>query len=216
MATVVIEARKRDKSGTRNARQYRREGLVPGVFYIDGKEAVPLLFDAKNLSNFLSHTRGLVELEISGEKAALECVLKEVQYHPVTDEPLHVDFLGVKMDEKIEIQVPLILKGTPEGVKTGGILEHLVRQLTIECFPGNIPNILEVDVSGLAVGKSVRVGDLKYENIAILNDPNETVALVELPKAAISELEEMPQEAEITEPEVIGKGKEAEEQEEQE
>lgn len=216
MATVMIEARKRDKSGTRNARQYRREGLVPGVFYIDGKEAVQLLFDAKNLSNFLNHTRGLVELEIAGEKAARECVLKEVQYHPVTDEPLHVDFLGVKMDEKIEIQVPLILKGTPEGVKTGGMLEHLVRQLTIECFPGNIPNVLEVDVSGLAVGKSVRVGDLKYENITILNDPNETVALVELPKAAISELEEMPQEAEITEPEVIGKGKESEEQEERE
>ncbi len=216
MATVVIEARKRDKSGTRNARQYRREGQVPGVFYIDGKEAVQLLFDAKNLSNFLNHTRGLVELDIAGEKTARECVLKEVQYHPVTDEPLHVDFLGVKMDEKIEIQVPLVLKGTPEGVKTGGMLEHLVRQLTIECFPGYIPNVLEVDVSSLVVGKSVRVGDLKYENITILNDPNETVALVELPKAAISELEEMPQEAEITEPEVIGKGKETEEQEERE
>lgn len=215
MATVVIEANTRDNSGSSNARRYRREGKVPGVFYMDGNKSVSLLFDAKKLSYFLSHAHGLVDLAISGESSAHKCILKDVQYHPVSDEPLHVDFLGVKMGEKIKISVSLVLKGAPEGVKAGGILEHLLRDVEIECLPINIPHHLEVDVSGLAVGKSIHVGDLSYQNIVILNDPGETIALVELPKAAISEMEEILEPGqEPAEPEVIGKGKQEEEEEE--
>jgi len=216
MSAVVIEAQKRDESGSSNARRYRREGKVPGVFYISGSEAVHLLFDAKQLTYFLNHAHGLVDLEITGEKSAFKCVLKEVQYHPVNEEPLHVDFLGVKMGEKIQLAISLVLRGTPEGVKTGGgILEQVLRELDIECLPKDIPDHLEVDVSHIDVGKSVHVSDLEFENITILNDPTETIALVELPKAAISEMEEIEEaEEEITEPEVIGKGKQEEEEEE--
>jgi large subunit ribosomal protein L25 len=217
MAAVVIEAEKRESSGSGNARKYRRAGKVPGVFYIDGKDSISLLFEHKKLSYFLSHAHGLVDLEISGEKAALKCVLKEVQYHPVTDEPIHVDFLGVKMGEKIQLSVPLILRGTPEGIKAGGILEHLIRELEIECLPKDIPDNLEVDVSGLSVGKSLHVRDLQFENILILSDPGETIALVELPRVQITEVEEVAEvEEELEEPEVIGKGKQEEEEEEQE
>lgn len=216
MATVVIEASTRDNVGSSNARRYRREGKVPGVFYIGGNKSVSLLFDAKKLSYFLNHAHGLVDLEISGESSAHKCILKDVQYHPVSDEPLHVDFLGVKMGERIKISVSLVLKGSPEGVKAGGILEHLLREVELECLPINIPHHLEVDVSGLAVGKSIHVGDLSYENIVILNDPSETIALVELPKAAISEMEEILEPGqEPTEPEVIGKGKQEETEEEE-
>lgn len=215
MAAVVIEAQKRDVSGTRNARRYRREGKVPGVFYIGGSEAVHLLFDAKQLTYFLNHAHGLVDLEVSGEKSPFKCVLKDVQYHPVNEEPLHVDFLGVRMGEKLQLSISLVLRGTPEGVKSGGILEQVIRELEIECLPKDIPDHLEFDVSHLGVGKSVHVEDLQFENVTILNDPNDTIALVELPKAAISEMEEIGEaEEEITEPEVIGKGKQEEEEEE--
>lgn len=216
MSAVVIEAQKRDESGSNNARRYRRAGKVPGVFYIEGSETVHLLFDAKQLTYFLNHAHGLVDLEISGEESAVKCVLKDVQYHPVNEEPLHVDFLGVKMGEKIQLAISLVLRGTPEGVKTeGGILEQVIRELDIECLPKDIPDHLEVDVSHIEVGKSVHVSELSFENITILNDPTETIALVELPKAVISEMEETEEaEEEIMEPEVIGKGKQEEEEEE--
>jgi large subunit ribosomal protein L25 len=217
MAAVVIEAKKREEIGSGNARKFRREGKVPGVFYIDGQDSIPILFDHKELNYFLNHAHGLVDLEISGEKAPLKCVLKEVQYHPVTEEPLHVDFLGVKMGEKIQLSVPLVLRGTPEGLKAGGILEHLIRELEVECLPKDIPDNLEVDVSGLSVGKSIHVGDLQFENVLILDDPGETVALVEMPRVQVSEVEEVAEMGEEPEePEVIGKRKQEEEQEEQE
>lgn len=216
MAAVVIEAQKRDVGGSRNARRYRREGKVPGVYYIGGNEAVHLLFDAKQLTYFLNHAHGLVDLEVSGEKSPFKCVLKDVQYHPLNEEPLHVDFLGVKMGEKLQLSVPLVLRGTPDGVKLGGILEHVIRELDIECLPKDIPDHLEFDVSHLGLGKSVHVEDLKFENVTILNDPSETIALVELPKVAITEVEKVEEAGEeIMEPEVIGKGKQEEEEEEE-
>jgi large subunit ribosomal protein L25 len=215
MSAVVIEAQKRDETGSRNARRYRREGKIPGVFYIDGGEAVHLWFDAKQLTYFLNHAHGLVDLEVSGDKSALKCVLKDVQYHPVNEEPLHVDFLGVKMGEKLQLSISLVLRGTPEGVKSGGILEHMIRELDIECLPKDIPNHLEYDISHMDLGDAIHVKDLAYDNITILNDPSETIALVELPKVTVSEVEEIEEtEEEMMEPEVIGKGKQEEEEEE--
>ena len=191
----VIEAKPREKSGSKAARQYRREGLIPGVFYSHGEDAISLAFDSLQLTNFLSHTHGLLDLQIEGEKKPRKCVLKDVQYDPLTDQVIHVDLLGVKMGEKLQVAVPLVLTGTPLGIKQGGILEHLTREVEIECMPRHLPNQLEVDISNLAVGQSIQIKDLAFENITILNDPNETVALVELPKAAISAEEALAEEA---------------------
>ncbi len=186
MAIEVIEAQVREQSGTPSARRYRREGKIPGVFYYHGEEAVPLLFDSFQVSHFLSETHGLLDLQIEGEKQPRKCVIKEIQYDPLSDSIIHLDLMGVTMGEKVQVSVPLILTGTPEGVKQGGILEHLTRDVEIECLPRHLPNQLEVDVSSLTVGESIQIKDLAFENVTILNDPNETVALVELPKAAIA------------------------------
>jgi large subunit ribosomal protein L25 len=208
---AVIEAKKRDLVGKKSAKNYRNEGYIPGVYYFHGNEAVSLLFDAKKLTQLLMGHRGLIDLKIEDEKEPLKCFLKDFQQDPVTDTPIHVDFQGVKMGEKIIIEVPLVVKGTPVGVKAGGIMEHITRDLEIECLPKDLPEILEVDVSQLEIGDSIHINDLNYENIRILNDPDDTVILVEAPRIVV---EEEVVEEELTEPELIGEEKEGEEEEE--
>ncbi|RMI09638.1 MAG: 50S ribosomal protein L25 [Calditrichaeota bacterium] len=213
MATVAVEAKRRDLKGSRNARRLRREGWVPGVFYLHGEAPIPLQFDFKALSHFVQHGHGLVDLKIEGEKSPRKCVLKEVQYHPVTDDIIHVDFQGVIMGEKIQVTVPLVLTGTSKGVKEGGILEHLIHEIDIECFPKDIPEALEVDISHLGLGDALHVKDLHFENVTILEEPDLTIAVVEAPRVAVEEAV-TEEEEEITEPEVIGAKKEEEEAEE--
>lgn len=209
---VLIEAQKRDLVGKKNAKNYRREGYIPGVYYFHGNEAVPLLFEAMKLKQLLSGTRALIDLKIEGQKEPLKCFLKDYQQDPLTDEPIHIDFQGVKMGEKITLEVPLILRGTPIGVKTGGIVEHLIRELEVECLPSHLPEFLEIDISNMDIGDSIHISDLSFENIRILNDAEETVVLVETPRIVVEE--EVAEEEELAEPEVIGEEKEGEEGEE--
>jgi large subunit ribosomal protein L25 len=206
---VVIEAKKRELVGKKNAKNYRDEGNIPGVYYFHGNEAIHLLFDGTKLTQFLHGRRGLIDLKIEGEKEPLKCFLKDYQFDPVTDRPIHVDFQGVKMGEKIVVDVPLVITGTPAGVKAGGILEHITRELEIECLPRYLPETLEVDVTELEIGDSIHIEDLKYDNIVILNDPEETIVLVEAPRIVVEE--EVEEEEELTEPELIGEEKEDEE-----
>ena len=211
--TVVIEARKRELIGKKSSKKLRKMGLVPGVFYEKGKPAVHLAFDIKALQYFMSHAHGLVDIKIEGKKEPLKCVLKDVQYHPVTDEVIHVDFQGVTMGEKISVTVPLVLRGTPRGVKEGGLLEHMIRELEIECLPKHLPEQLEIDVSHLKIGDALHVKDLSFENIRILDDPNEVILVIEAPR-----VEEAVEEAAATfeeeppEPEVITSRKEEKEE----
>ena len=183
----ALLAKTRDTNGTSNARRLRREGLVPGVIYMSGENTTSLTFNHKSLNYFLNHAHGLVDLQIEGEKKIRKCVVKDVNYDPVTEKIMHIDFLGVKMGEKITVTVPLTLTGVPEGEKFGGILEHVLREIDIECFPRHIPDFLEYDISELNVGDSVHVSDLSYENIDILNSPEDTVALVEIAKVVVVE-----------------------------
>ncbi len=211
--TVLIKARKRALVGKKSSKRLRRNGLVPGVFYEKGKPALHLTFDKKDLQYFLSHTHGLVDIHIEGNQKPLKCVLKDVQYHPVTDEVVHVDFQGVTMGEKIAVTVPLVLRGTPKGVKEGGLLEHMIRELEIECLPSHLPEQLEIDVSGFKIGDALHVKDLSFENIRILDDPHEVILVIEAPRVeeAVAEAAEALEE-EMPEPEVItGKKEEKEE-----
>lgn len=208
---VLIEAKKRDLVGKKNAKNYRREGYIPGVYYFHGNEAVPLLFEAMKLKQLLSGTRALIDLKIEDQKEPLKCFLKDFQQDPLTDETIHIDFQGVKMGEKITLEVPLILRGTPIGVKTGGIVEHLIRELEIECLPSHLPEFLEIDISHMDIGDSIHIDELNFENLRILNDPEETVVLVETPRIVVEE--EVAAEEELEEPELIGEEKEGEEEE---
>jgi large subunit ribosomal protein L25 len=157
----------------------------------------------------------LISLEIEGHEEQ-ECIIKEVQFDPVTDRVIHFDLLGLTKGEKIILEIPVQLVGTPAGVKEGGIIQHIRHKLEIECLPRNIPEHIVIDVSGLKLGDSFHIKDLQLEDIEFI-EPEEAM-IVQVTHAKIRE-EAAPTEEgleeEQTEPEVIGKGKEEEEEEEE-
>jgi large subunit ribosomal protein L25 len=220
MAETKLVAKMRDKTGKGASRKYRVDGWIPVEFYSSRDENVHLLLPSKEYEKTLIRGHGLFNLELEGQEKNFQCIIKELQIDPVKGTVLHADFQGVKLGEKIVIKVPLIVLGTSAGVKAGGIMEFIIREVQVECLPTEIPEKLEIDVSALNIGDSIRIKDLKFENIVILDDPEEAVLLVEHPKIA-KEFEEVPETVEVAapeepqEPEVIRARRKEEDEEEE-
>ena len=218
MEKTKLKALERKDFGKSVLRKIRKEGKIPGVFY--SKHNPPMHINVTDtLINpliFTSKTH-LIGLEIEGQEE-LECIIKDVQFDPVTDKVIHFDLLGLTKGEKIQIEVPVQLVGTPVGVKEGGIIQHVMHKLEVECLPRNIPEHIVIDVSGLKIGDSIHIGDLVYEELEFI-DPNETL-VVQVTHPKIKEeaapAEEAIGEEEQAEPEVISKGKAEEKEEEEE
>jgi len=214
MERISIQAEKRERAGKGVARTLRREGKVPAVLYRAGK-AQSIQLSRKELSKLINKVAGeqvMVDLQFAdGEKKL--ALLKNFQVDPIRSELLHTDFFEVSLTETVRITVHVTTKGEPIGVKRdGGILQHPIREILIECLPDNIPGKIEVDISKLEVGQSLHVSDLKVEEgIKILTDPHEVIVNV-----VESAVEVAPVAAEVAapvtaEPEVIKKGKKEEE-----
>jgi len=214
MERISIQAEKREGAGKGVARTLRREGKVPAVLYRAGK-AQSIQLSRKELSKLINKVAGeqvMVDLQFAdGEKKL--ALLKNFQVDPIRSELLHTDFFEVSLTETVRITVHVTTKGEPIGVKRdGGILQHPIREIMIECLPDNIPGKIEVDISKLEVGQSLHVSDLKVEEgIKILTDPHEVIVNV-----VESAVEVAPVAAEVAapvtaEPEVIKKGKKEEE-----
>jgi large subunit ribosomal protein L25 len=214
MATVNLQGEVRTVVGKEEAKRLRRAQRIPGVVYGGSAGPLSVVINPVELLKALGGGENvLINLSISGgaEPRTSMVILKELQRDPVKGGPLHADFLEVSMEKKIRVEVPLVLSGEPEGVKSkGGILEHGLRQLFVECLPLNIPERIQVDVSALDIGDSIHVRDLGVaEGVRILDDGERVVASVLAPAAeeapAVAEAEEAP-----AEPEVVGKKKEEE------
>jgi large subunit ribosomal protein L25 len=209
MSDFVLTATLRP-TGKQAAKQVRRRGLVPGIFYTPGAEPIPIAVKPLALRP-LVYTREthLVQLRIEETQATYECILKDVAFDPVTDAITHVDFYGISADRASEFEVPVQLVGTPIGVhEQGGLLEQLVHKLTVVCKPADLPEHIEVDVSGLRIGQSVHVGDLSLPGITFRMAPDVAIAAVIAKRIS----EETPTEASPTEPELVAqKGKKTEE-----
>ena len=218
METVTLEANER-KEITKAARnRLRREGKVPGVFY--SKRSTPIAVDVleKKIHPlvFTSKTH-LISLKIEGQEE-LECIIKDIQFDPVTDEIVHFDLLGLTRGEMIQLEIPIQLLGNPIGVKEGGLLQQLLHKIEVECLPKHIPEHIKIDVSELAIGDSVHVSDLNFENLTVLNPGDSIVVAVGHQKVQEEEVEvaeAIGEEEEGAEPEVIGKGKPEEEEKEE-
>ncbi|MBN2365260.1 MAG: 50S ribosomal protein L25 [Calditrichaeota bacterium] len=218
MSQTKLEAKIREKTGKGAARKYRYDGWIPAEFYSAHDENIHLLLNTKEFENILSHGHGLFNLKVDGKKEDFQCVIKDIQLDPVLGYVLHADFQGVKLGEKLTLTVPISLKGTAAGIKAGGILEFVIRELEVECLPKDIPDHLELDISGLQIGDSLRVKDLSYENIRILDDSDETIVLVDHPRLVQEaeeeeEAEELLLEEEQKEPELVRSRKKEEEEE---
>ena len=214
MEKVIIEANERKTINKRSRNSLRNEGRVPGVLY--GSRMEPIQIDVTRLKiNPLVFTAktNLISLKLDGHED-YECVIKDVQFDPVTDEVVHFDLIGLTRGEKIQLEVPIKLLGNAVGVKEGGLLQESMHKLSIECLPKDIPQLLELEVTELNIGDSIHVSDLNFENITILNPEDTLVISVVLPKVEIEveEVEELEEEEGAAEPEVIGKGKEPEEE----
>lgn len=212
MEKVLIEAQKRDKIDKASRSALRKEGKVPAIFYSKHHDPLPVQVSERAIHPlvFTSKTH-LITLNVEGHEE-LECIIKDVQFDPTTEKIVHVDLLGLKKGEKIEIEVPVQLIGSPIGIKEGGVLQHTLHKVNIECLPTDIPEHIEIDVTNLKLGHAIHIADLKYDNITVLNNPESIVASVTHPKV---EKEAAPagEGAEPAEPEVITKGKAQEEKE---
>jgi large subunit ribosomal protein L25 len=195
MNEITVEVQEREDLGKNPSRRLRREGLVPAILYGAGKAPVPLTVDPRRLEEVLRGDRGintLFHLHLPGKDLRRMVRIREYQRHPVTDRITHADFVRVEMDRKIQVNVPVRLEGTPEGVKNeGGILDFVQRTIEVECLPAAIPDGLVVDVSGLHVGQNVTVEDLAdvAGDVRILVPGSTVVATVSVSRAAIAEEE---------------------------
>ena len=215
MEKTVLKAEVRTGVGKRVAKDLRIKGIVPANVYKGGKGATSLQVAVDDLIDIL-HTKAgenvIITLKISGEGAHKDktVVIKEIQREPIKDQILHVDFSEISLTEALKVNVPLVSRGEPVGVKVdGGILEHVIRELQVECLPTDIPEKLECDVSNLKINDTIHVKDIVLpEGVKILNDAELIVMIVKPPKVEVPK-EEMAAEG-GTEPELIRKKKEEE------
>lgn len=160
--TLKAETRKRTGSGV--LKQMRREGFLPSVVYGKGSENLNIKINSKALTDMLAHSASesiLVDLEIDGG-APQTAFLQATQHNPLSGALIHADFLAVSEGMKITAQIPLVLHGEPVGVKTGGLIEQLVRDLEISCSPKDLPEKIDADIEQLGVGDSMTIGDLDF------------------------------------------------------
>ena len=209
MEKVILNANSRKNFSKSSRKSLRRDGRVPGVFYLRHNEPIAIDVTEKSIKPlvFTAETH-LIGLQVDGVEH--DCVIKDVQFDPVTEKVVHFDLLGLVKGEKFQLEVPVLFVGSPIGVKEGGLLQQNVHKLEIECLPKDIPQHLDVDISNLKLGESIHAGDLSFENVTILNSDDTVVVSVAHPKVekepVVSETEE-----ESAEPEVISKGKAEEE-----
>lgn len=214
MEKVILKASVRTKTGKKIAKDLRKEGLVPANVY-KGSKAMSLQVARGDLREALDTSAGenvIITMKISGDPAVKDktVLIKEIQREPIHDEILHVDFNEISLTEMLKVNVPLAAKGEPVGVKVdGGVLEHIMWELQVECLPTNIPEKIEIDVSNLKIGESLHVKDIvPPEGVKILNDGELITASVKAKKIEVPK-EEAPVEG-AEEPELIRKKKEEE------
>jgi len=190
MDMVKLAGRTRTGSGKSYTVKARAAGWVPAICYGQGETPLSIEVDGREFGRIVRTKQAghLIELSIEGTDSPAAAVVKEIQHDVLRPGHfMHVDFQRVAMDEAITVTVPVMIEGTPVAVKTeGGILEHPVREVTVKCLPGDIPDRIAVDVTNLGVGEAIHVSDLNVPNAEIQNAPAEVVATVTLPAKEVS------------------------------
>jgi large subunit ribosomal protein L25 len=220
MATVSLSANSREATGKGAARTLRSQGQIPAVIYGHGRDPQPLALNARDLDKMLSHIQAestVIEVTVGGQTA--KTLIREIQRHPIKRQILHVDFQALVAGEKVTVSIPILLIGIPEGVRLGGgVMDQTLRELEIEVDPANIPDHVELDVTNMVIGDSKHVSDLSVPpGVEVLDAPEASVAVVAAPRAVIEETAVVAEPVEgeagaVAEPEVIGRGKEEEEE----
>ena len=183
----------RKEKGGRSSRILRKNGIIPANYYYKGEENISLSIVKIELLKSLRSGHRIYKVNLRG--ATQYVMLKEIQYHPVTDDIIHIDLMRIRRDEKITISVPLVLEGTATGVKEGGVVMQNLTSIEINCLPADVPEQIVIDISDLGMHTSLNVEDLEVsEELEILTSNDFTVVSCQPPK---EEVEEEPEEEEI-------------------
>lgn len=197
MAEYTLKTEVRDIITKTKTKRLRREGKIPAVYYFHKQEPVALAIDSKEFHNAMQSGSHIFKINL-GDKSH-NCVIKNIQYNPVTDNITHIDFMGVTLKETIHIQIPIHINGTAVGVKEfGGVLEQHLWELDIKCHASNIPEDIAIDVTNLNIGESISVGDIQLEGAEILTPSSTSIVSVVKPTGA-KVTEEIPTEEGIEE-----------------
>lgn len=203
-----LKATRRSDTGTRKARALRKGGLIPAVIYGHGKECLSITLNEHEVKLAIQHGERLLEIDLDGRKE--HTLIKEVQYDTFGHVVLHVDLTRVTLDQRVEVTVPIVLRGTPAGAADGGVLQLSASEVRVECLVTDIPEEIRLQVNELNIGDALHMSDLPLPaGSTLLDEPEATVCTV----IVIAEEVEVPEEeaAEApAEPEVIGEKKEEE------
>jgi len=200
MAQSTLNVLKRKRMGKSGAREIRKEGNIPAVLYGKGTDTLSLVINPSELKEALSTAAGentLLEICVKDGEEDIKklSLLREIQYDFLTSRPIHFDFQALDMNQKITVSVPVHIEGKSKGVKEGGILEEILREISVECLPTDIPNSFSVDVTELEVGHSIHVNVLEInEGVTILHEQEDTIVTVLAPKVEVVEVEEVEEE----------------------
>ena len=222
MKRIKLDVETRDKIGKEESKKLRKSGYVPGILYSPhDKNNILLKIPEKELYQFLldkKHSHGIINLKIkkdSAKDATRLAVIKDFQYDSLNKRINHFDFYGVTMKEKVTLQVPLVLEGEPKGIKEGGILDISLREIEVECLPGDAPEAITVDISQLGFNDVLSLADIELpKDVKLLTEPDRTIASVLPPTIEEEEVEAEEGAEEVAEGEEA-EVREKEEQEEQ-
>ncbi len=198
-ATTSLAVEQREPAGSRAARRLRRDGKVLGVLYGGGEDPVAFQVDARVLRQVLSHAGAVLELSV-GDADSTPVVIKELARHPVTGETVHLDLLRVRLDQEIQATVVLELVGSENspGVKEGGVLEQITREVTIEALPTDIPDALHYDVSEMVIGDTVTLEAVAApQGVRLVDDLETVIATLTPPRLQLEEEEGIEEETEL-------------------
>lgn len=177
-----LEVEKRTKANKKDLKELRRSGKIPGIYYsYDSKDSLPFLIEQSVISKALKSDSNIFSINVGGKNRTV--LFKSVQYHPVSEEMTHIDLYGVNMEKPVIVKVPINLVGTPIGVKEeGGILNQTSQELEIKCLPGDIPNIMDVNIEELSIGDTILASSIKMDDtIELISNPDTLIISVTVP-----------------------------------
>jgi large subunit ribosomal protein L25 len=182
---IKVEALKRELGRKSEINQMRKNGFIPAILYGSNRESMPIKLEKGSFLKVYRKTIGeLAFFDLSIDNKMCRTIIKDKQIHPVTREIEHIDFMEIRQDAKITVKIPFRIEGTPVGVKNGGFLEVLLREVEASSFPKDLVEDIMIDVSALEIGDSITVGDVSIENVEFLVGNDVPIVVVHPPKAA--------------------------------
>ena len=187
-----LEVEKRTKANKKDLKELRKSGKIPGIYYsYDSKESLTFFIEQSVINNAIKSDANIFAINVGGKDRTV--LFKSVQYHPVTEQMIHIDLYGVNMDKPVVVKVPINLIGTPIGVKEeGGVLNQVSMELEVKCLPGDIPNVLDINIDELSIGDTITAESVKLDDtLELISSTDMLIVSVTVPmKEVVTESDE--------------------------